>query len=79
LLFNLFSKQFDCRSLLHLYVFFSSKEELYSAKVNTTNMLFPELYTNEIFQLLVSAYSTISVEDVALFLGMSEDAATSCK
>lgn len=38
---------------------------------------FSELYTKEIFQLLVSAYSTISVEDVALFLGMSEDAATS--
>ncbi|RHN51809.1 hypothetical protein MtrunA17_Chr6g0473121 [Medicago truncatula] len=59
--------------------FFSSKEELYSTKVNTTNMLFPDLYTKEIFHLLVSAYSTISVEDVALFLGMSEDAATSCK
>ncbi|XP_039682960.1 COP9 signalosome complex subunit 8 [Medicago truncatula] len=42
-------------------------------------MLFPELYTKEIFQLLVSAYSTISVEDAALFLGMSEDGATSCR
>ncbi|RHN71584.1 hypothetical protein MtrunA17_Chr2g0278431 [Medicago truncatula] len=42
-------------------------------------MLFPELYTKEIFQLLVSAYSTISVEDAALFLGMSDDGATSCK
>ncbi|KEH36432.1 COP9 signalosome complex subunit 8 [Medicago truncatula] len=40
-------------------------------------MLFPELYTKEIFQLFVSAYSTISVEDAALFLGMSEDGATS--
>jgi len=42
-------------------------------------MLFPGLYTNEIFELLVSAYSTLSVEDAALFLGMSEDGATSCK
>ncbi|AES63354.1 COP9 signalosome complex subunit 8 [Medicago truncatula] len=38
---------------------------------------FSELYTKEIFQLLVSAYSTISVEDAALFLGMSDDGATS--
>ncbi|XP_004485521.1 COP9 signalosome complex subunit 8 [Cicer arietinum] len=38
---------------------------------------FSELYTKEMFQLLVNAYSTISVEDAALFLGMSEDDATS--
>ncbi|CAK8530241.1 unnamed protein product [Lathyrus sativus] len=38
---------------------------------------FSELYTKEVFQLLVSAYSTISIEDAALFLGMSKDDATS--
>ncbi|CAJ2649121.1 COP9 signalosome complex subunit 8-like [Trifolium pratense] len=38
---------------------------------------FSELYTKEVFQLLVSAYSTITVEDVALFLGMSEEDASS--
>ncbi|KAJ4840671.1 hypothetical protein Tsubulata_022581 [Turnera subulata] len=32
-----------------------------------------EVYTRRMFQLLVSAYSTISVQDTALFLGMSED------
>jgi COP9 signalosome complex subunit 8 len=42
-------------------------------------MVFPELYTKEVFQLLVSAYSTISIEDAALFLGMGEEDATSCK
>lgn len=38
---------------------------------------FSELYTKEVFQLLVSAYSTISIEDAALFLGMGEEDATS--
>ncbi|KAH7518189.1 COP9 signalosome complex subunit 8 [Ziziphus jujuba] len=37
---------------------------------------FSELYTKKMFQLLQSAYSTISVQDTALFLGMSEDHAT---
>lgn len=31
------------------------------------------------FQLLLSAYSTISIQDTALFLGMNEDDATNCK
>lgn len=31
------------------------------------------------FQLLQSAYSTISIQDTALFLGMNEDQATNCK
>jgi len=31
------------------------------------------------FQLLLSAYSTISIKDAALFLGMNEDDATNCK
>lgn len=38
---------------------------------------FGESYTKRNFQLLVSAYSTISVADTAMFLGMSEDDATS--
>ncbi|KAJ4716984.1 COP9 signalosome complex subunit 8 [Melia azedarach] len=35
-----------------------------------------ELYNKRMFQLLLSAYSTISVQDTALFLGMNEDDAT---
>ncbi|KDO53186.1 hypothetical protein CISIN_1g0292022mg, partial [Citrus sinensis] len=31
------------------------------------------LYTKRMFQLLLSAYSTISTQDTALFLGMNED------
>ncbi|OMP05415.1 COP9 signalosome, subunit CSN8 [Corchorus capsularis] len=37
---------------------------------------FSELYTKRMFELLVSAYSTISIHDAAQFLGMSEDDAT---
>ncbi|KAJ8756186.1 hypothetical protein K2173_024733 [Erythroxylum novogranatense] len=37
---------------------------------------FSELYTKRMFQLLLSAYSTISIQDTARFLGMSEDDAT---
>ncbi|KAK9279345.1 hypothetical protein L1049_013024 [Liquidambar formosana] len=37
---------------------------------------FSELYTKRMFQLLLSAYSTISIQDTALFLGMNEDDAT---
>ncbi|CAN1813122.1 COP9 signalosome complex subunit 8 [Linum perenne] len=32
-----------------------------------------ELYSKRMFQLLLSAYSTISVKDTALFLGMTEE------
>ncbi|CAK7357001.1 unnamed protein product [Dovyalis caffra] len=38
---------------------------------------FSEVYTKRIFQLLLSAYSTIGIQDTALFLGMNEDDATS--
>lgn len=31
------------------------------------------------FQLMQSAYSTIGIQDTALFLGMNEDHATNCK
>ncbi|KAI6701690.1 hypothetical protein NL676_016014 [Syzygium grande] len=34
---------------------------------------FAEQYTKRMFRLLSSAYSTISLQDAALFLGMSED------
>ncbi|XP_015580115.1 COP9 signalosome complex subunit 8 [Ricinus communis] len=34
---------------------------------------FSELYTKRMFQLLLSAYSTISIQDAALYLGMTED------
>ncbi|KDP43617.1 hypothetical protein JCGZ_16904 [Jatropha curcas] len=34
---------------------------------------FSELYTKRMFQLLLSAYSTISIQDTACFLGMNED------
>ncbi|XP_017697317.1 COP9 signalosome complex subunit 8-like isoform X2 [Phoenix dactylifera] len=37
---------------------------------------FSENYTKKMFQLLTSAYSTITVADVAHFVGMSEDDAT---
>ncbi|MED6157423.1 COP9 signalosome complex subunit 8 [Stylosanthes scabra] len=37
---------------------------------------FSELYTKKMFQLLLSAYSTISIQDTASFLGMNEDDAT---
>jgi hypothetical protein len=37
-----------------------------------------ESYRKRIFQLLISAYSTITVADVAHFMGMSEEDATNC-
>ncbi|XP_052193351.1 COP9 signalosome complex subunit 8 [Diospyros lotus] len=37
---------------------------------------FSELYTKKMFDLLLSAYSTISIQDTALFLGINEDDAT---
>lgn len=38
-----------------------------------------DLYTKRMFQLLLSAYSTLTIRDLALFLGMTEDDATTCK
>lgn len=37
---------------------------------------FSDVYTKRMFNLLLSAYSTISIQDTALFLGMNEDDAT---
>ncbi|CAL5367818.1 unnamed protein product [Camellia sinensis] len=38
----------------------------------------PYAYTTKMFQLLLAAYSTISIQDASLFLGMNEDDATNC-
>nr|VDC89030.1 unnamed protein product [Brassica oleracea] len=37
---------------------------------------FSDVYRKRMFQLLMSAYSTITIRDLALFLGMTEDDAT---
>ncbi|KAK5813058.1 hypothetical protein PVK06_028504 [Gossypium arboreum] len=37
-----------------------------------------KLYTKRMFKLLLSAYSTISIQDAAQFLGMSEEESTNC-
>ncbi|GMH15636.1 hypothetical protein Nepgr_017477 [Nepenthes gracilis] len=37
---------------------------------------FSDIYTRKMFQLAAAAYSTISVQDAALFWGMNEDEAT---
>ncbi|XP_068663414.1 COP9 signalosome complex subunit 8-like isoform X2 [Aristolochia californica] len=48
----------------------------WSADVLSFVVAFSEMYTKKMFDLLLSAYSTISVTDTALFLGMSEEDAT---
>ncbi|XP_062077244.1 COP9 signalosome complex subunit 8 [Humulus lupulus] len=48
----------------------------WSQQVQGLVAAFSELYTKKMFQLLQSAYSTISIQDTALFLGMNEDNAT---
>lgn len=48
----------------------------WSQQVQGLVATFSELYTKKMFQLLQSAYSTISIQDTALFLGMNEDNAT---
>ncbi|XP_042435416.1 COP9 signalosome complex subunit 8-like [Zingiber officinale] len=47
----------------------------WSAEITAMVVAFSENYTKKMFQMLNSAYSTISVTDVAHFLGMSEDRA----
>lgn len=46
---------------------------------NTSCFHIADLYRRRMFQLLVSAYSTISVHDTAQFLGMNEEEVTVCK
>ncbi|KAM6581137.1 hypothetical protein CsatA_004911 [Cannabis sativa] len=48
----------------------------WSQQVQGLVAAFSELYTKKMFQLLQSAYSTISIQDTALFLGMNEDTTT---
>ncbi|KAI9087224.1 hypothetical protein K1719_030859 [Acacia pycnantha] len=49
----------------------------WSQELNGLIAAYSELYTKKMFQLLLSAYSTISIQDAALFLGMTEGDATS--
>ncbi|KAG5525925.1 hypothetical protein RHGRI_032280 [Rhododendron griersonianum] len=48
----------------------------WSQEVRDLVAAFSDLYTKKMFELLLSAYSTISIQDTALFLGMNEDDAT---
>ncbi|THG07456.1 hypothetical protein TEA_003464 [Camellia sinensis var. sinensis] len=43
------------------------------------SVLKSHVYTTKMFQLLLAAYSTISIQDASLFLGMNEDDATNLK
>lgn len=51
-------------------------EPNWSADVQEFVASFAEVYTKRMFDLLISAYSTISIQDTALFLGMKEEEAT---
>ncbi|KAG6483434.1 hypothetical protein ZIOFF_060081 [Zingiber officinale] len=57
-------------------VYEAIREFEWSAELAGMVAAFSEKYTEKMFQMLNSAYSTISVEEVAKFLGMSEDKAT---
>ncbi|XP_021770998.1 COP9 signalosome complex subunit 8-like [Chenopodium quinoa] len=48
----------------------------WSPQIQPIVAAFSDNYTKKMFQLLVAGYSTISVQDTALFLGMSEDDVT---
>nr|GMD91631.1 COP9 signalosome complex subunit 8 [Ipomoea batatas] len=52
------------------------REYEWSPEVRDIVLSFSDLYTKRMFDLLVSAYSTISVHDTALFLGMNVGDAT---
>ncbi|CAA2934747.1 COP9 signalosome complex subunit 8 [Olea europaea subsp. europaea] len=49
------------------------REFNWSPEVQGIVASFSELYTKKMFELLVSAYSTISTQDTALFLGLNAD------
>ncbi|KAL0422328.1 UNVERIFIED_CONTAM: COP9 signalosome complex subunit [Sesamum latifolium] len=49
------------------------REFNWSPEAQSVVAAFSELYTKRMFELLLSAYSTISIQDTALFLGMNED------
>ncbi|CAI9304315.1 unnamed protein product [Lactuca saligna] len=48
----------------------------WSAEIQDFIASFTEKYTRRMLELLMSAYSTISIQDTALFLGMNENDAT---
>ncbi|XP_074272689.1 COP9 signalosome complex subunit 8 [Silene latifolia] len=48
----------------------------WSSQIQPFVTAFSESYTKKMFQLLLAAYSTISVKDTSLFLGMNENEAT---
>ncbi|XP_031115291.1 COP9 signalosome complex subunit 8 [Ipomoea triloba] len=52
------------------------REYEWSPEVQDIVLSFSDLYTKRMFDLLVSAYSTISLQDTALFLGMNVGDAT---
>ncbi|CAA2934748.1 COP9 signalosome complex subunit 8 [Olea europaea subsp. europaea] len=54
------------------------REFNWSPEVQGIVASFSELYTKKMFELLVSAYSTISTQDTALFLGLNADDAANC-
>lgn len=77
-----FGKLYNCRKLIFMrwtewgqgFGFFCARQldEIFW-------LYFAERYTKRMLELLMSAYSTISVQDTALFLGMNENDATNCK
>ncbi|KAL0365095.1 UNVERIFIED_CONTAM: COP9 signalosome complex subunit [Sesamum angustifolium] len=49
------------------------REFNWSPEAQSVVAAFSERYTKRMFELLLSAYTTISIQDTALFLGMNED------
>ncbi|XP_042068345.1 COP9 signalosome complex subunit 8-like [Salvia splendens] len=49
------------------------REFIWSPQCQGMMATFSEMYTKRMFELLQSAYSTISIQDTARFLGMNED------
>ncbi|KAL3538582.1 hypothetical protein ACH5RR_001948 [Cinchona calisaya] len=60
----------------YVNVYEALREFKWSPEAQGIVAAFSELYTKRMFDLLLSAYSTISIQDAALFLGMNEDDAT---
>ncbi|XP_073277261.1 COP9 signalosome complex subunit 8 [Primulina huaijiensis] len=60
----------------HVGVHEAIREFNWSPDTQSVVAAFSELYTKRMFELLLSGYSIISIQDTALFLGMNEDDAT---
>lgn len=60
----------------HVGVHEAIREFNWSPDTQSIVAAFSELYIKRMFELLLSGYSTISIQDTALFLGMNEDDAT---